>query len=79
MRVPVARDGSVFAPVLKRSTGYWIGAKGTESLVPSFRDALSELTRMSLARWRRPNTKGNWGIVSAADWVEIEIDQSEFE
>lgn len=77
LRVPVARDGSVFAPALRRSKGYWIGAKGSESLVPDFLDALATLTQMPLARWRRPNAKGNWGIVSAADWAEIDVDQHE--
>jgi hypothetical protein len=77
LRVPVARDGSMFAPDLQRSKGYWVGAKGNETMVPDFLDALATLKQMPLARWRRPNAKGNWGIVSAADWVEIEVDQGE--
>ena len=38
-----------------------------------FYEALQALAKMDVARWRRPNTAGNWGIVRARGaWVAVE-------
>ncbi len=74
LMVPVARDGSMFTPALRRSTGYWVGDKGAERTVPTFEEALEFLKRMPVPRWRRPNASGNWGIVAGVDWVECRAD-----
>lgn len=70
--VPVARDGSVFHPGLKRGGGYTIGEKGAETQIADFDEALSELQRMPTPYWRRPNTVGNWGTVSGVRWARLE-------
>lgn len=70
--VPVARDGSLFTPDLMRNGTYQIGAKGDEENVSNFFDALTRLNSMAVPRWRRPNEKGLWGIVSGIAWQRIE-------
>lgn len=71
--VPVADDGSVFRPSLKRKRveHFSIGAKGTEETVADFDEALKKLSRMAVPHWRRPNASGNWGIVSGQSWKRI--------
>ncbi|MDO6838936.1 hypothetical protein Q4602_05620 [Paraglaciecola chathamensis] len=66
--VPVAKDGSTFSHNCKMTRGYQIGEKGNERYIEVFSDALNELLIMPQAKWRRPNEKGNFGIVSAAEW-----------
>jgi hypothetical protein len=72
--VPVANDGSYFAPALRRKGkgtdgGFTIGPKGNEEVVADFDDALEKLAKMETPRWRRPNPEsGNWGIVSGQTW-----------
>lgn len=70
--VPVARDGSMFAPDLLRNGVYRIGAKGDEEDITDFSTALARLNAMPVPRWRRPNEKGLWGIVSGVAWQRIE-------
>lgn len=70
--VPVARDGSVFTPDLKRNGGYQIGEKGAEEKVSSYDDALRRLQAMPTAKWRRPNENDNWGIVAAIEWRRVD-------
>ncbi len=70
--VPVARDGSIFNPDLARSGTYQVGAKGEEQHFSTFTEALSALNAMSVPRWRRPNDKGHWGIVSGVAWQRVE-------
>ena len=72
--VPVAKDGSWFGHHLSRAGYYTIGAKGEERKVGGFETALCELRGMQTARWRRPNAKGNWGIVAAVRWDTIPPD-----
>lgn len=69
--VPVARDGSMFGPDLKRGGRYQIGAKGEEQHFDIFYEALEALNAMSTPRWRRPNEHGHWGIVSGVSWQRI--------
>lgn len=68
LKVPVASDGTIFAPVLKRRSGYMIGPKGAEDIVEDYDTALEKLNAMPEPRWRRPNDNGNWGIVKGTSW-----------
>jgi len=69
--VPVAKDGTWFSPGLKRLSGYTIGAKGEEIVVEDYQEALKRLRQMSRPHWRRPNPKGNWGIVTGIQWKSV--------
>ena len=71
IRVPVAADGSTFGPDLVRKGHYTVGAKGAEKKYDHFEAALDALTKMDQPRWRRPNSAGNWGIVSGSAWKDI--------
>lgn len=69
--LPVARDGTIFCPeTCSRNGTYTVGDKGDEQRFSNFSEALAYLKDMPVARWRRPNEKGNWGIVSAVDWID---------
>ncbi|SDZ85732.1 ASCH domain-containing protein [Microbulbifer marinus] len=71
--LPVARDGSIFSPSVRNGRGhYTVGNKGDERHFLDFMEALEFLRKMPTAKWRRPNAAGNWGIVSAVDWVKPE-------
>ena len=72
--VPVARDGSIFTPDLKRNGGYQIGDKGAEERCSTYEEALARLQAMPTAKWRRPNENGNWGIVAAIEWRRVDRD-----
>lgn len=68
--VPIARDGTLFTVDLRNARGlYTVGDKGDEKKFSGYHEALAFLTNMGVAKWRRPNKQGNWGIVSAVDWV----------
>lgn len=67
--LPFANDGTWFGPHLVRGGKYKVGAKGNEEAYLTFAEALEALRRMPSARWRRPNPKGNWGIVTAVRWA----------
>ena len=71
--VPVARDGSMFTPDLKRGPSYTIGKKGSEKQVADFHDALLQLQHMPVPYWRRPNASGNWGSVAGVRWERIDL------
>ncbi|MFT4806057.1 MAG: hypothetical protein ACI9YE_003288 [Psychroserpens sp.] len=72
IQVPVAADGSVFSPACAyKKGGFTVGDKGDEIKVATFEEALEYLLSMPLARWRRPNKAGNYGIVSAVSWQRI--------
>lgn len=69
--VPAAKDGSYFSMEKCNKKGiYTVGEKGDEKKFRCFDEALSYLKGMPTAKWRRPNTKGNWGIVSAVRWIK---------
>lgn len=71
--VPVAKDGSVFSPDTANNKGtYTVGNKGDEKKFRNFNEALDFLKSMPTARWRRKNSNGTLGIVTAVDWVELE-------
>ncbi|MBW2690516.1 MAG: hypothetical protein JRC99_11365, partial [Deltaproteobacteria bacterium] len=71
--VPVAKDGTWFGLHLARSGDrYSVGEKGKEFQVKGFANALDILARMPVAKWRRPNDKGHWGIVFAVGkWKKL--------
>jgi hypothetical protein len=71
--VPVADDGSIFCPALKRDRAqhFTIGPKGVEETVGDYDEALARLSRMAVACWRRPNQNGNWGIVGVQSWKRV--------
>jgi hypothetical protein len=71
--VPFAKDGTFFGGACRRRSGYTVGEKGSERIVPDIYEALGYLKAMDKPRWRRPNKSGNWGIVSAAEWKTIPI------
>jgi hypothetical protein len=67
--VPVAKDGTWFGPHLLRAGQFMVGEKGDERRLDSFDEALQALRSMAVPRWRRPNAKCNWGIVSGSRWA----------
>jgi hypothetical protein len=66
--VPFAKDGSFFCKDCKMTNGYQVGEKGSQLYFESFIEARDYLLGMQKAKWRRPNAKGNFGIVSAKEW-----------
>lgn len=84
--VPQDAEGTPFTPehvvrTARSTTGLsiTIGAKGAEKQYSDFYEALAALAKMDVARWRRRNSAGNWGIVRARGaWVAVskaEIDR----
>lgn len=73
--VPFARDGTWFASLCRRRDGYRIGDKGSEKVVSDIYEALEALKDMDVAKWRRPNEQGNWGLVSAVEWRDIPLEE----
>jgi hypothetical protein len=72
VNVPVATDGTCFSYQCEyKRGGYQIGTKGSEVKVPTFDEALKLLIDMPLAKWRRPNAAGNFGLVSAVEWKRV--------
>jgi hypothetical protein len=72
INVPVATDGSYFSyDCMYKRGGFQIGPKGAEVKVDSFDDALEQLVQMPLAKWRRSNASGNFGLVSAVKWIRV--------
>ncbi len=84
--VPQSAEGQAFTPehvVRSARSGprisITIGEKGKEAQCHDYYEALIELAKMDVPRWRRRNSAGNWGIVRARGaWVAVskeEIDQ----
>ena len=69
--VPVAQDGSYLNSDCRMTKGYQVGEKGSEVYYDDFLHARDYLMMMPFAKWRRPNTSGNFGIVSASEWQFI--------
>jgi len=68
--VPIAKDGTTFTVESCNKKGiYTVGGKGDELKLRNYAEALAHLKEMVKAKWRRPNEAGNWGIVTAVDWV----------
>ncbi|RDS92392.1 helix-turn-helix domain-containing protein [Pseudomonas fluorescens] len=70
VEVPYAEDGTCFHRGLAspRDGTFRVGGKSTERRFGSFEEALAYLRTMPIAKWRRPNASGNWGLVSAVRW-----------
>jgi hypothetical protein len=75
--VPVARDGGMFHPGLRRNGAYTVGPKGDETRIEDFDAALGALQRMPAAYWRRPNDAGAWGVVRAVEWMRLDMSDLE--
>ena len=84
--VPQDGDGMPFTPehvvrAARNNLGLsiTIGAKNAEAQFSDFYTALTALAKTDVARWRRRNSAGNWGIVRARGaWVAVskaEIDR----
>ncbi|WP_138421471.1 hypothetical protein [Maritimibacter alexandrii] len=58
--VPIAMDGSMFHPGLKKDGVYLLGGEGRERAVEDFDEALSILATMDIPTWRRPTSGGIW-------------------
>ncbi|EKN3528853.1 helix-turn-helix domain-containing protein [Yersinia enterocolitica] len=71
--VPYASDGSCFHPGLAstRDGSFAVGDKAAQKRFGTFSEALEYLRSMETAKWRRPNSSGNWGIVSAVRWDKL--------
>lgn len=67
---PYAADGSHFGPHLQRAGKFTVGDKDDEVQFEDIDEAMGYLRRMGVAKWRRPNAAGSWGIVSAVRWAE---------
>jgi hypothetical protein len=78
INVPVASDGTYFSYACEyKRGGYQIGPKGSELKVETFAEALTQLVQMPLAKWRRPNQSGNFGLVSAVEWKRVKKSELE--
>lgn len=75
--IPVAADHSRFWPDVRNAGGYRIGRKGEERTEPDYFKALEMLSRQPRPYWRRPNSAGNWGIVSGQSWERVRRDALE--
>ena len=71
--LPIAADGTSFGPHLYRAGGFKVGPKSAERKVADFQDAVAYLKSLPKAYWRRPNSRGNWGIVTEVAWAEIKL------
>lgn len=69
--VPVARDGSIFAPSCASGGRFTIGKKGHENKFDNYMDALEALQRMPTPRWRRPGLSGVPGIVTGVRFERL--------
>jgi hypothetical protein len=76
IQVPAASDGTFFSPACAyKRGGFTVGNKGDEIKIDTYEEALEYLKSMSLAKWRRPNKSGNYGIVSAVSWQRISVSE----
>lgn len=69
--VPVAADGSVFHPSLKKDDHFRIGGEGREEQVSGFDEALRKLQAEPTPQWRRPTKGGIWTRVRATGWQRM--------
>lgn len=69
--VPQAQDGTIFHPGLTRNGEFSVGAKAGEKRFSEYEAALDHLQKLAYPAWRRPNPRGNWGIVRAVSWLRM--------
>jgi hypothetical protein len=72
-------DKTLFMPDLKSATGYRIGPKGNEIIMPGYWEALLMLCQMNPPRFRRKNHAGNPGIVTCQVGDVLEVKKSHLE
>lgn len=62
----VERDGkkTFFLPNCRAKSGFKVGPKGSEELFADYWPALERVAEMRPPRFRRPNSEGNFGIVT---------------
>jgi hypothetical protein len=79
--IPFARDETEFRPGNCRTSSgdFIIGKKGEEEHFTDYFEALIELQHMAEPRWRRPNEKGHFGIVTGVGWKRVAVDELEDE
>ncbi|MCA0873889.1 hypothetical protein LCL97_23915 [Seohaeicola saemankumensis] len=68
MFLPVAKDGGVFHPGLRREGKYVIGDDAGEREFEDFQEALHALQALLIPQWRRPTQEGTWTRVRAVEW-----------
>jgi hypothetical protein len=73
--VPVAKDGSLFHPGVKRDGKYLVDSDGAEQEFESFDEALAILQRAHFPEWRRPTPEGRWTRVRGVDWRRVPLDR----
>lgn len=73
--VPVAEDGSVFTPDVRREDGYFVVTQGGERAYQDYWKALDTLKLMEVPTWRRPGPEGRWGLVRAVSWSRLSKDE----
>lgn len=73
--LPVAKDGSVFHPRVKRDGKYLIDESGRERAIEDFDEALEVLQSMHFPQWRRPTREGQWTRVKGIEWRRYSKDE----
>ena len=73
--LPVAKDGSVFHPNVKRDGKYLIDENGRERAIEDFDEALEALQSMHFPQWRRPTREGQWTRVKGIEWRRYSKDE----
>ena len=77
LRVPYYVEGNnsktFFLPACRNKKGYTVGPKGNEETFVNYWAALGRLLELRPPRFRRPNSQGNFGIVTcgADDFEEV--------
>ncbi|MDP3108669.1 hypothetical protein [Hydrogenophaga sp.] len=72
-------DKTHFLPSCRTSKGYRIGSKGDEQLIEDYWEALRLVMEMQVRRFRRPNSKGNFGIVKCETENVEEVSHAKIE
>lgn len=73
--LPVAKDGSVFHPGVRREGKYLVDEEGREREIEAFEEALASLQSMVFPQWRRPTAEGVWTRVRAVEWRRYSADE----
>lgn len=70
LEVPFAKDGTCFNPTLRRPRAgtFTVGPKNAEKRFVNFDEALEFLRANRPACWLRPNSSGDWGVVTEVRW-----------
>lgn len=71
--VPVASDGSLFHPGLKRDGAFVLDGPAGEVLYEDYHAALEELQELRQPQWKRPTSEGSWTWVRGVEWRRVEM------